>query len=116
MMLWLYIFKFWFCVVFACPGRFFWGEPTSWRWVSLLTGGLLLVTLRPCTGSCLFWFVHLFLSLFCRFVELSFRSVSQARHLLDAILRLSVCLLLFVGRGGVRFPGEVGALVHPRLR
>ena len=46
----------------------------------------------------------------------SFRSVSQARHLLDAIPRLCVCLLLFVGWGGVRFPGEVGVLVHPRLR
>ena len=67
-------------------------------------------------GRCLFWFVQLFLSLFCRFVELSFRSVSQARHLLDAIPRLCVCPLLFVGRGGVRFPGEVGVLVHPRLR
>ena len=50
------------------------------------------------------------------FVGLSFRSVSQARHLLGAILRLCVCLLLIVGRGGVRFPGEVGVLVHPRLR
>ena len=97
-----------------CP--FFWGEPTSWRWVSLLTGGFLLVTLHPCAGSCLFWFVQLFLSLFRRFVALSFRSVSQARHLLDEILRLSVCLLLIVGRGGVRFPGEVAVLVHPRLR
>ena len=50
------------------------------------------------------------------FVELSFRSVSRTRHLLDAILRLSVCLLFSVSRGGVRFPGEVGVLVHPRLR
>ena len=50
------------------------------------------------------------------FVGLSFRSVSQTRHLLGAILRLCVCLLLIVGRGGVRFPGEVGVLVHPRLR
>ena len=38
------------------------------------------------------------------------------RHLLDAILRLSVCLLFVVDRGGVRIPGEVGVLVHPRLR
>ena len=95
------------------PLPFFWGEPMPWHWVSLLTGGLLLVTLHPCAGSCLFWFVQLFLSLFCRFVELSFRSVSQAR---DAILCLSVCLLFIVGRGGVRFPGEVGVLVHPCLR
>ena len=95
------------------PLPFFWGEPTSWRWVSLLTGGLLLIAFHPCAGSCLFWFVQLFLS---PFAELSFRSVSQARHLLGAILCLSVCLLLFVGRGGVRFPGEVGVLVHPRLR
>ena len=88
----------------------------SWRWVRLFTGGLLLVTLHPCAGSCSFWFVQLFLSLFCRFLGLSFRSVRQARHLLDAILRLSVCLLLIVDRGGVRFPGKVGVLVHPRLR
>ena len=50
------------------------------------------------------------------FAELSFRSVSQTRHLLDAILHLSVCLLFVVGSGGVRFPGEVGVLVNPRLR
>ena len=43
-------------------------------------------------------------------------SVSQTRHLLGAILRLSVCLSFIVGRGRVRFPGEVGVLVHPRLR
>ena len=56
------------------------------------------------------------LVLFCPvvLVELSFGSVSHTRHLLDAILRLSVCLLLIVGRGGVRFPGEVGVFVHPR--
>ena len=116
MMPWLFIFKF-SCLCCVCvPWPFFWGEPTSWRWTSLLTGGLLWVAFRPCAGSCLFWFVQLFLSLSCRFVELSFRSVSQARHLLDAILRLSVCLFFIVGRGGVRFPGEVGVLVHPRLR
>ena len=73
---------------------FFGGEPTSWRWVSRLTGGLLWVAFHPCAGSCLFWFVQLFLSLFCRFVELSFRSVSQAGHLLDAIPRLCVCFFV----------------------
>ena len=107
-----------YVLVLCCvcvPWPFFWGEPTSCRWMSLLTGGLLWVAFRPCAGSCLFWFLQLFLSLFCRFVELSFRGVSQARHLLDAILRLSVCLL-FIGRGGVRFPGEVGVLVHLCLR
>ena len=95
---------------------FFWGEPTSWRWMSLLTGGLLLVAFRPCAGLRFFWFVQLFLSLFCCLVGLSFRSISQARHLLGAILRLCVCLMFIVGRGGVRFPGEVGVLVYPRLR
>ena len=76
-------------------------------------GSLLLAAFRPCAGLRLFWFVQLFLCLYCCFVELSFRSVSQTRHLLDAILRLSVCLMFIVGRGGVRFPGEVGVLGIP---
>ena len=40
-------------------------------------------------------------------------SVSQTRHLLGAIVHLSVCVSFIVGRGGVRFPSEVGVLVHP---
>ena len=100
MMPWSVIFKFSSCVACTCPGPFFWGEPASWRWVHRLTGGLLLVTLHPCAGSCLFWFVQLFLSHFCCFVELSFSSVSQARHLLGAILRcLFVFCYLLVGAG-----------------
>ena len=84
--------------------------------MSLLTGGILLVAFHSCAGSCLFCFVQLFLVFLVVFVELSFGSVSQTRHLLDAILRLSVCLLFIVGRGGVRFLGEVGVLVHPRFK
>ena len=41
---------------------------------------------------------------------------TQTRHLLDEILRLSVCLLFIVSRGRVRFLGEVGVLVYPHLR
>ena len=33
MMPWSFIFKFSSCVACTCPGRFFWGEPASWRWV-----------------------------------------------------------------------------------
>ena len=50
------------------------------------------------------------------FVGLSFRTVSQARHLLGCNSPFVCCLLFIVRRGGVRFPGEVGVLVHPRLR
>ena len=57
-----------------------------------------------------------FESFFFFFVELSDGSVNRTRHLLGAILCLSVCLSFIVGRGGVRFPGKVGVLVHPRLR
>ena len=64
-----------------------------------------------CAGPVLVLFCPVFFESF-----LSFCSVSQVRHLLGAILRLSVCLLLFVGRGGVRFLGEGGVLVHPHLR
>ena len=48
----------------------FWGEPMSWRWMSRLTGGSLLVAFHPCAGSCLFCFVQLSLSLSCCFCRI----------------------------------------------
>ena len=66
------------------------GRRVAFYW-SLFT----LVLGRACFGlsSC-------FLSPFCRSVELSFGSVSQARHLLGAILRcLFVFCYLLVGAG-----------------
>ena len=78
----------------------------SWRWMSLLMGGLLLVAFHPCAGLSVFSFVQLFLVFLVVFVELSFRIVSQTKHILDAILFLSLCLSLIVDRGGVQFPGK----------
>ena len=77
------------CVFLVCPGLFS-GVPLLWRWMSRLTGGLLIC------HSPLRWVMLVLLSscplcyLFVPFVLLCW--------------------------GGVRFPGEFGVLVHPRLR
>ena len=77
------------CVFFVCPGLFS-GVPLLWRWMSRLTGGLLIC------HSPLRWVMLVLLSscpmcyLFVPFVLLCW--------------------------GGVRFPGEFGVLVHSRLR
>ena len=77
--------------------------------MSLLTGDLLgppfaiAPCVSPCPVVCLCLFIVVILE--CKSDEAS----------LECNL-VFVCLFFYVFKGGVRFPGEVGVLVHPCLR